>query len=231
VTVVSGLARGIDGAAHRGALEAGGRTIAVLAGGLSQIYPPEHDELAEEVVNSGCLFTETPMTVPPQPGMFPARNRIISGLAQGVVIVEAGDKSGALITAEHAAIQGREVFAVPANADNAPSAGSLRLLREGARLVRDADDILEDLAGLSRVEPPRLAKATTANLSPRAPVVPPGLDDSQRRVWELLGDGSQHVDELVRATSVPVAQLNGLLMMLEMKKIVRRLPGNMYERH
>src|SRR5207245_1650218 len=109
--------------------------------------------------------------------------------------------------------------------DSAPSAGTLRLLREGARLVRDADDILEDLAGLSRVEPQRLTPETTANPAPITPVVPPGLDDGQRRVWELLGDGSQQVDELVRATNVPVAQMNGLLMMLEMKKIVRRLPG------
>ncbi|MFL5341612.1 MAG: DNA-processing protein DprA [Gemmataceae bacterium] len=224
VTVVSGLARGIDGAAHRGALEAGGRTIAVLAGGLSEIYPPEHAALADAVAKAGCLLTETPMTVSPQPGMFPARNRIISGVSLGVVIVEAGEQSGALITARHAADQGREVFVVPANADSAASAGTLRLLRDGARLVRDADDVLEDLAGLSRVEP-RPAAPTAA-----APSVPPGLDDNQRRVWELLADGPKHVDELVRAAGIPVASLNGLLMVLEMKKVVRRLPGNMYER-
>ena len=227
ITVISGLARGIDGAAHRGALEAGGRTVAVLAGGLSRIYPPEHEELAEAVAKSGCLFSETPMTVAPQPGMFPARNRIISGMALGVVIIEAGEKSGALITADHAAEQGRELFAVPANADSPASAGTLRLLRDGARLVRDADDILEDLAGLSRVEPRRSAESPREKIAPAAP---PELDDNQRRVWDFLADGPKHVDQLVQATGIAVAPLNGLLMVLEMKKVLRRLPGNMYER-
>ena len=118
-TVVSGLALGIDGAAHRGALEGGGRTLAVLAGGLSAIYPPEHVDLAEQVAANGALITETPMNMEPQRGMFHARNRLISGLAQAVVIIEANDRSGALITARHAGEQGRDLFAVPANVDSA----------------------------------------------------------------------------------------------------------------
>jgi DNA processing protein len=164
-TVVSGLARGIDGAAHRAALEAGGRTIAVLAGGLSRIYPPEHADLADQVAARGALVTETPMTVQPQPGMFPARNRIISGLSRGVVIVEAGERSGALITATHAAEQGREVFAVPGQADSPASAGCLELIRKGVRLVRSVDDILEDLRGLSVPSLPPARKQAPTLLS------------------------------------------------------------------
>jgi DNA processing protein len=230
VTVISGLARGIDGAAHTGALNAGGRTIAVLAGGLANIYPPEHADLAQRVTKSGCLISETPMTFMPMPGMFPARNRIISGLARGVVVIEAGEKSGALITAQHAGEQGRELFAVPANADNPASAGSLRLLRDGARLVRDADDVLEDLAGITALAGVHLLAHKVDESEPPAPEPPPNLDDEQRCIWQALGDGQKHVDELARTLALPVAQLNATLMMLEMKKVVRRLPGNMYER-
>lgn len=229
-TVVSGLARGIDGMAHRAALDAGGRTIAVLAGGLSAIYPPEHKDLSEAIEKSGCLVSETPMTLAPQPGMFPARNRIISGLSLAVVIVEANDRSGALITAEHAAEQSRELFAMPGNADSVASAGTNRLVREGARLVRDADDVLEDLAGLSAGPRHLPGGSTIPPLDAPPPEPPPGLDEVQRRLWDLLGDGPRHIDDLVRALALPVAQLNGILMLLEMKKAVRRLPGNIYER-
>jgi len=220
-TVVSGLALGVDGAAHDGALKAGGRTIAVLAGGLSRIYPPDHLELSRAVEQSGCLLSETPMALPPQPGMFHARNRIISGLSRAIVIVEAGERSGALITASHAAEQGRELFAVPANVDSPFSAGTLRLLRNGARLVRGIDDILEDLGGIAPI-----VEAAAAQPAPE----PPALDEPQRRVWEQLAGGSRHVDDLASAIGMPVAQLGGLLMQLELKKVVRRLPGNVYER-
>lgn len=230
-TIVSGLARGIDGAAHFGALQAGGRTLAVLAGGLSQIYPPEHTDLAAQVEQSGALISETPMTVDPQPGMFPARNRIISGLSLGVIIIEAGEKSGALITARHAAEQGREVFALPANVDSEASRGTLRLLRDGARLVRHADDVLEDLAALTPIRSSEPGKETPPSpAAPPAAVVPPNLDPVQQQVWDLLSEGPRPVDDLVRAVGLPVAQLTGMLMVLEMKKVVRRLPGNLYER-
>ena len=148
VTVVSGLARGIDAEAHRGALEAGGRTIAVLANGLSRVYPPEHADLAEEVVRSGALLSEACMKMEPLAGMFPARNRIICGISRALVVVEAGDRSGALISARHAGEQGRDVFVVPGPVDSIASAGSLQLLRDGARLVRGAKDVLEDLEGV-----------------------------------------------------------------------------------
>lgn len=233
-TVVSGLARGIDGAAHRGALEAGGRTIAVLAGGLSSIYPPEHADLAEMVVKQGMLVTETPMTVDPQPGMFPARNRIISGLSRAIVVVEANVKSGALITVTHAAEQGRDVYAVPGNVDSPASAGCLDLIRKGARLVRTADDILEDVRGLAPLDPPKVAskiKATGPTLFEPPPPAgpPPGLDDVQMRVWDALAS-ARHADELTRETGLAAGELATVLMKLEMKKLVRRLPGNHFER-
>lgn len=229
ITVVSGLARGIDGAAHRGALDAGGRTVAVLAGGLSKIYPPEHADLAAAIEQHGCLLSETPMTVQPQPGMFPARNRIISGLSMAVVIVEAGERSGALITAEHAAEQGREVFAVPGPIDSEASAGALWLLRTGGRLVRHADDILEDLAGIAPLVPRPASDSPAA--APGPPLAPaPQLDETQQRIWDALVDGPRAVDELVAASGLDVAPLNVQLMLLEMKKVVRRLPGNQYER-
>ncbi|MBL8799021.1 MAG: DNA-protecting protein DprA [Planctomycetia bacterium] len=217
-TVISGLARGIDGAAHRGALQAGGRTLAVLAGGLSRIYPPEHADLAREVQASGALLTEATMMQQPLPEMFPARNRIISGLSRGVVIIEAAQQSGALITARHALEQGRDVFAVPGPVDSAASAGCLDLIRQGAKLVRGIDDLLEDLGG---------SVVTTA---PTAATPPPGLDDTQRRVWEHLAGGVKHLDELAQQLELNVQQLSGALFALEMKKAVRRVPGGRYER-
>ncbi len=235
-TVVSGLARGIDGAAHRGALDAGGRTVAVLAGGLSSIYPPEHVDLAERVVGRGALVTETPMTVDPQPGMFPARNRIISGLCRAVVVVEANERSGALITATHAAEQGREVFAVPGNVDSPASAGCLELIRKGARLVRSADDVLEDLRGIAPPDPPPARRTRSPVLStehsappPTAAAAPPNLDAVQQKVWDAL-TAPRHADELTRELGLPAGELAVVLMKLEMKKAVHRLPGNRYER-
>ena len=150
LTVVSGLARGIDAAAHRGALEAGGRTIAVLANGLAEVYPPEHEGLAREVAASGAVISELPMRQEPLAGLFPQRNRIISGLSLGVVVVEATPRSGSLSTARHAMEQNREVFAVPGPVDSLASRGCHRLIRDGARLVETVDDILEELGPLVR---------------------------------------------------------------------------------
>lgn len=229
VTVVSGLARGIDGAAHRGALEGGGRTIAVLAGGLSSIYPPEHTELADQVAAAGALVTETPMTVAPQPGMFPARNRIISGLSRGVVVVEANIKSGALITVDHALEQGKEVFAVPGPTDSHASAGCLELIRKGARLVRNAADILDDLAGIAAPDwKPRAAPQPTLFAEERAPA-PQNLEPGQQAVWDQLAS-KRHADELARDTGLGAGELAKALMQLELKRLVKRLPGNFYER-
>ncbi|HEV3258038.1 MAG TPA: DNA-processing protein DprA [Gemmataceae bacterium] len=218
-TVVSGLARGIDGHAHRAALKAGGRTLAVLAGGLSRIYPPEHTDLAREVAASGALLSEANMAMEPLAGMFPARNRIISGLCRGVVIVEAAQRSGALITASHAAEQGRTVFAVPGPIDGPASGGANELIRKGATLCRGVEDIIEELDGVAATLPP---------VRPASP--PPGLDAVELRVWELLAEQPRHLDELARELKLAVPQLSGALMALEMRKAVRRLPGNRYER-
>lgn len=230
-TVVSGLALGIDGSAHRGALEAKGRTIAVLAGGLSSIYPPDHVQLAEDVAANGALITETPMMMQPQRGMFHSRNRLISGLAQAVVIVEANDRSGALITARHAAEQGRDVFTIPANVDSHFSAGSLRLLRDGAKLIRDVDDLLEDLKGLktSPTIPSKSKSTPTPSAPPAEPTPPPNLDPVQQRVWDFLTE-PRHSDEITRAMELASGEVSKLLLLMEMKKAIRRGPGGMFER-
>ncbi|HJT79136.1 MAG TPA: DNA-processing protein DprA [Gemmataceae bacterium] len=218
-TIVSGLARGIDGVAHRAALQAGGRTVAVLAGGLSRIYPPEHAGLAKEVEAAGALLTESTMAQAPLAPLFPARNRLISGLCQGVVIVEAAERSGALITASHAAEQGRAAMAVPGPADSPTSGGTNELIRKGAVLVRGPEDVREELEGVSAtVAPPPSAEP------------PPGLDEAQRRVWELLREQPRHLDEIVQRLGLQVPQVAGMLLTLELKKVVRRLPGNRYER-
>jgi DNA processing protein len=221
-TVVSGLARGIDGAAHAAALKAGGRTIAVLACGLSRIYPPEHADLAAQIQTAGALLSEAPMDAAPLPAMFPSRNRIISGLSQAVVVVEASEQSGTLITARHALEQNREVFAVPGPVDSVASAGCHKLIREGATLARSVDDILDSLA---------------SGLSPGAPVgevakpqAVPELDVPGRQVWDFLAEGPRHVDAMTQAFALPVTELMRTLMNLEMKRVIRRLPGNQYER-
>ena len=225
-TVVSGLALGIDGAAHRGALDGGGRTLAVLANGLASVYPPQHVELAEQVAKQGALVTETPMLMSPQRGMFHARNRLISGLALAVVVIEANDKSGALITARHAAEQGRDVFTVPANVDSHHSAGSLKLLRDGAKLIRDIDDLLEDLSGM-KVPVRPAPEAGPLRVGP--PPVPTNLDPVQQKLWDLLEE-PRHSDDIVRHMGLSAGELSKLLLMMEMKKVIRRAPGNVYER-
>ncbi|HEV3237144.1 MAG TPA: DNA-processing protein DprA [Gemmataceae bacterium] len=219
-TIISGLARGIDGVAHRAALEAGGRTIGVLAGGLSRIYPPEHTDLAKAISQSGALLSESGMRMEPMAGMFPARNRIISALSKAVVIVEAADRSGALITASHAGEQGRPIMAVPGPIDALASGGANDLIRKGAILVRGVEDILEEIEGVSRKERP-----SNQSVAP-----PAGMDELQTRIWEALGDGPCPLDTLVHKLGTPVAQLTATLFALEMKKVVRRLTGNRYER-
>jgi DNA processing protein len=218
-TVLSGLARGIDGAAHRAALKAGGRTVAVLAGGLSKIYPPEHIDLAGEIQASGALITETPLLMEPMAGMFPARNRLISGLARAVVVVEAAPRSGALITASHAADQGRHVLACPGPVDSQASEGTNTLIRNGAVLVRGIDDILEELEG---VKPAKAAKQVAAQ--------EPKLDGVHKQIWDLLAGKPRHIDDLVESLQLPLQQIAGTLVLLEMKHVLKRLPGNLYER-
>jgi DNA processing protein len=222
------LARGIDGAAHSAALKAGGRTVAVLAGGLSRVYPPEHADLAAQVQAAGALVSEAPMDAEPLPGMFPPRNRIISGLSQAVVVVEASERSGTLITARHAAEQGREVFAVPGPVDSASSSGCHQLIRQGVTLARSADDVLESLA--SGLSPGAPTAPTATRTGPAAVVPPPELDGPGQRVWDFLAEGSRHVDSMAQQLGLGVPELTRTLMALEMKKAIRRLPGNQYER-
>jgi DNA processing protein len=223
-TIVSGLARGIDAAAHRGALRAGGRSLAVLANGLDQIYPPEHDELAREVAENGALYTELPMRQGPLAGLFPQRNRIISGLCLGVVVVEAAPRSGSLSTANHAMEQNREVFAVPGPVDSLASRGCHRLIRDGARLVETVDDILEELG-------PLVKEVHTSDDAP--PVRHPAelaLTDQERSLLGQLQSQPSGVDELITRTGLTASQVMATLSVLELKRLVRRLPGHQFVR-
>jgi DNA processing protein len=229
VTVVSGLARGIDGIAHRAALDAGGRTLAVLAGGLSRIYPPEHTDLADQITRSGALLTEATFLQDPSPWRFPARNRIISGLSKLVVIVQAPASSGALLTAEHAAEQGRQVLAVPGAIDDETQAGCHRLLREGAILCRGVEDILEELDGVSACAM-RSAERSPTVTTACAPAPKPELTGTDQQIWEALAQGPLAIDLLAQRLDQPISQLSGALLGLELRRLVRRLPGNRFER-
>lgn len=218
ITVVSGLARGIDGAAHRAALKAGGRTIAVMATGLGTVYPPEHADLALEVQQSGCIVTESPLGQAPVPGLFPQRNRIISGMSLGVIIVEATRRSGALHTARHAMEQGREVFALPGRIDSPASEGCHDLIRDGVTLVRGLDDILEELGPLQ----------TPVQTSPAEAVHVPRelkLTDQEREVLNLLSQEPRHLDEILRTCELDDSRTLSTLTVLEMKRLAKRLPG------
>ncbi len=218
ITIVSGLARGIDAAAHRGAIDAGGRTIAVLATGLANVYPPEHAELAEEVTRHGALISESPLDQKSRAELFPQRNRIISGLALGVLIVEASRTSGALHTARHAMEQGRDVFAVPGRIDSLASEGCHNLIRDGVPLVRSADDILESLGPLVR---PVAHSAAEQILTPRELT----LTDQERQILNHLSTEPSHVDDLLRVAGIESSRVLATLTVLEMKRMIRRLPG------
>ena len=224
LTVVSGLARGIDAAAHRGSLKAGGRTIAVLANGLAQVYPPEHDELAREIVEAGALLSESPMLQEPIAGLFPQRNRIISGLCLGVVVVEAAPRSGSLSTARHALEQNREVFAVPGPVDSLLSRGCHRLIRDGARLVETVDDILEELGPLAREVRPSPQEVPVRHPAELA------LSDHERALLGQLDDRPVAVDELIARTRLTASQVMATLSVLEMRRLVRRMPGHQFVR-
>jgi DNA processing protein len=223
-SVVSGLARGIDAAAHRGALQAQGRTLAVLGGGLLRLYPPEHTELAAQVRGHGTLLTEAPPERAPSSGNFPQRNRIISGLSLGLIVVEAGLRSGALISAQHALEQGREVFAVPGPIDSPVSRGCHRLLRDGAKLVESVDDVLEELGSLR-------ARATELHRRPQA-IEPPRIElsERERRVWDAIDGTATPVDQVIIRSELPAAQVLATLSGLELRHLVRRLSGAFVER-
>jgi DNA processing protein len=222
ICVVSGMALGIDGQAHAGALAGGGATIGVLGCGADVVYPPQHGTLFEEVGRRGLLLTEYPLGSRPEAFRFPERNRIISGLSLGVVVVEASLKSGSLITAGLALEQGREVFAVPGRIDSAKSQGTHRLLQQGAKLVHGVDDILEELSLTGM-----LAEGTRDDL-PGQPSAP--MTEAEQQLWSCLEVYPLTVDQLVRQSSLDPAQVLSLLLDLELKGLVRKLPGQEYER-
>ncbi len=215
VTVVSGLALGVDGAAHKAALDAGGRTIAVKGCGIAHPYPATHRNLSAAIAGSGALIAEYPPDRKPDAANFPARNRIISGLSLATVVIEAPERSGALITVSFAADQGREVFVVPGDVRSLMSAGCNALLRDGARAVRSAEDILEDL---------NIAGRATA--APTQTALP--LDDAERRVIDQLGREPRHIDEIAAALGLPIHQLATQLMMLELQGVVRNTGAQHY---
>ncbi len=227
-TVVSGLARGVDSAAHRGALAAGGRTIAVLGNGLAHELTPRRAKLAEEAASNGALISELPMTVPPLPGNFDPRNRIISGLSLGVVVVAAAARSGSLITARHAGEQGRAVFAVPGPADSPTSRGCHALIRDGAVLVTSAREVMEGLGPLS--EPLELPEEAGAPHEPVRDARVMALSEREREVLRLLGSSPVHIDDVVGKTGLPPSIISSILLTLEIRGLVRQRAGQQYVR-
>lgn len=216
VTIISGLARGIDAIAHKTALEMGGRTVAVLGSGPDIVYPPEHRDLARQIVRGrGAVISEYPLGTEPEAKNFPPRNRIISGLALGVIVVEAGERSGATITARYALDHGREVFAVPGNINSLASRGTNRLIQQGAKLITSADDVLEELNLAMVLEHSAVQKALPETKEEAA-------------LFEYLSAEPKHIDDLCRATGLPSQDVSSTLTLLELKGIVRQVGGMHY---
>jgi DNA processing protein len=236
VTIISGLARGIDAAAHKGALEAGGRTVAVMGTGLDQVYPRDHKKLADEILEKGgALVSEFPLETPPAPQNFPYRNRVISGLSLGVLVVEAAENSGSLITARLALEQSREVFAVPGNITSRNSFGTNYLIKgAGAKLVQQWQDVAAEMPPdiAARLLPPETkAKGAGEELTTQLELVPNGLSATEQSVWRLLSaDTPVHIDALAQQSGLSVSELAGALLALEMRELVRQLPGKCFVR-
>jgi DNA processing protein len=219
VTIVSGFARGVDTAAHRGALAAGGRTIAVLGAGIDVLYPPENAALAREIVASGALLSQFPPGTPPLPHNFPTRNRTLAALVLGVVVVEAAERSGSLITAGFAGDLGREVFAVPGKITSPTSAGTHRLLRDGATLVERWSDVVQELP-----EPWR-RRVRAAAVSSMGLAGPPPDTDEARMLALLTADEAQHIERLIARAGTNAARVGAILMALELGGWARQLAG------
>ncbi len=215
-TIVSGMARGIDTAAHRGALRAGGRTIAVLGSGLDVIYPPENLGLAEKIVGSGALITEFPPQTKPKRENFPVRNRLISGLSLGTLVVEASHRSGSLITAQYALDQGREVFAVPGNVMSHNTQGTHGLIQKGAKLVHTIEDIVEELS-------PQLKGFIRERKKKEV-----HLNDEEQSVCSVLSLEAKHIDEIVRNLDLALQKVLTILLSLELKGVVKQIDGKRF---
>ena len=219
--IVSGMARGIDTAAHRGAILAQGRTIAVLGCGLGTIYPQENIELAEKIAEYGAIISEFPMKTPPDYRNFPPRNRIISGLSLGVLVVESALNSGSLITAQWALEQGKEVFAIPGNIDNVYSRGSHKLIKEGAKLVEDINDIIQELGtigeALNECDEPETKDTRSIT-----------LNSQEKKIFSLLSSSPIDIDEIIQTTGLPTSVVSSTLMILEIRKLVKQLSGKRF---
>ncbi|MFT5110090.1 MAG: DNA processing protein [Pseudoalteromonas tetraodonis] len=222
VTIISGLARGIDTAAHEGALAANGRTIAVIGSGHGKLYPPENAELAEKISHSGAVISEFPVDYPPDKQSFPLRNRIVSGWSFGVLVVEAAGRSGALITANQAAEQGRSVYAVPGPIDRPSSLGANRLIQQGAKLVLDGGDVLEDLETLFPMAPsaPKFDAVTNPAIA--------SLSSEEKAIYEAIEDDETAMESLIERTGLPSATVSSTLMRLQIKRLVKQLPGQYF---
>lgn len=220
VTIVSGMARGIDSKAHAGALEGGGRTIAVLGCGIDIVYPAENKGLMNKIIQSGAVISEFLPGSPPIPFNFPARNRIISGLSQGVVIVEANEKSGSLITADFALEQGRDVFAVPGNINSMNSTGTNKLIKDGAKMVTNAGDILDEL---------KISHHANNNLCRERQNTEVFLGDNEKSIAQRLLKGPVHIDRIARDCGISIQLTGSVLVMLELSGFVEQLPGKFYK--
>jgi DNA processing protein len=223
VGVASGMARGIDSAAHWGCLSGRGFTLAVMGTGIDTVYPYSNRKLFENIVRKGAVLTEFPLGTPPEPKNFPIRNRLISGLSRGVVVVEATMRSGSLITASVALEQGREVFAVPGSVHSFKSTGCHFLIKQGAKLVESPDDVLDELG----MNYPFAPKIDTFKLEEKDA---PTLEDSERALYEIIGDYPLHIDEIAREGNMEPGKVSSLLTRMELKGIIRQLPGKMFVR-
>ncbi|MDD2654939.1 MAG: DNA-processing protein DprA [Candidatus Omnitrophica bacterium] len=223
ITIISGLARGIDSSAHRGALKAKARTIAVLGSGLASIYPPENKMLSDEISRSGAVVSEFPMKIKPLAYNFPRRNRIISGLSLGVVVVEASRNSGALITADNALEQGREVFAVPGKVDSATSFGTNLLIKQGAKLASSIEDIIEELklCFKNRIKEIENKTRLTEDYS---------LSDIESKLFGAISDVPKHIDEIAQESGLNIDSTLSMLIHMELRHIIRQLPGKLFVR-
>ena len=219
--VVSGMARGIDSASHWGCLGGLGFTIAVLGTGIDIIYPAFNKKLYHLIIEKGAVISEFPMGTPPAPTNFPIRNRIISGLSRGVIVVEATRNSGSLITASQSLDQGREVFAVPGSIDSFKSAGCHFLIKQGARLIENSDDVLEEL-GLNY---PFLPKTDTFKKGDLPP-----MDESEKAIFDMIGDYPMHIDQISRQGNLEPKEVSSILTRMELKGVIRQLPGKMFVR-